>query len=152
MKIAGIILGFIGVLALALGGTLFVKEQLFLQRAEPATAVVTENKLYTYTGQVNEYGVQHYYCSEFQFQTKDGRSISFEEPNCAQLEEPPDYQVGQKVAVVYDPNDPGDSVQMGQFSYSNAEAASGAGAFFVLLGLGLFWAGLLRGRKAAASR
>jgi hypothetical protein len=138
MKITGIILAIIGVMFIGLGGYLFAKEQIFLQRAELTTAVVTYNKLYSYTGQVNEYGVQNYYCSEFQFLTKDGHSISFEEPKCAELESPPDYQIGQKVSVYYDPSDPANTVQMGKSNYSNAAAAAVTGAFFALLGLVLF--------------
>ena len=155
MKIAGVIVGIIGVVLFGLGGYLFVREQLFLQRAELTTAVVTDNKLYTYTGQVNEYGVQHYYCSEFQFQTKAGQSVSFEETDCAQLDSPPDYQISQKVDVYYDPRDPSKTVQMQKDRYSDglaAIAATVAGAFFVLFGLGLFWIGLWRSRKAATSR
>jgi len=151
MKIAGIIIGFIGIMLVGLGAYLFVKEQLFLQTAVPTTAVVTANKLYTYTGQVNEYGVQHYYCSEFQFQTKGGRSVSFEEPNCAQLESPPDYQIGQKVSIYYDPRDPVHSAQMHKSGFADAAAATVSGAFFVLLGLALFWSGWLRGRRAVRS-
>ena len=151
MKITGIILAILGLLLAGLGGYLFVKQQLFLQSAEPATAVVTSNKLYTYTGQVNEYGVQHYYCSEFQFQTRDGRSVSFEEPNCAQLESPPDYKVGQQVAVYYDPRDPANTVQMVKSGFSDAAAATVTGAFFVLLGLVFFWIGRLRRRRAASA-
>ena len=151
MKIAGVIVAFIGILLVGLGAYLFVKQQLFLRSAKQATAMVTYNKLYTYTGQVNEYGVQHYYCSEFQFQTRAGRTVSFEETHCAELESPPDYQVGQKVAVYYDPRDPANTVQMAKPSYSDAAAAAVTGAFFVLLGLAFFWAGLLRRRRIAAS-
>jgi len=144
MKITGIVLGLIGLLLLGLGGYLFVQERSFLQKAEFTTAVVTSNKRYTYTGQVNEYGVQHYYCSEFQFQTQAGQSVSFEEPNCAELDSPPDYQVGDKVDVYYDPQDPGNSVQMRKAQNSDPVAATVAGAFFGLLGLGLFLIGLRR--------
>ena len=151
MKIAGFIIVFIGILLAGLGAYLFIKEQLFLRSAEQAMAMVTYNKRYTYTGQVNEYGVQHYYCSEFQFQTRAGRTVSFEETNCAQLESPPDYQVGQKVAAYYDPRDPANTVQMARPSYSDAAAAAVTGAFLVLLGLAFFWVGLLRHRRAAAS-
>ena len=151
MKIAGVIIAVIGILLVGLGAYLFVKEQLFLRSAEQATAVVTDNKRYTYTGQVNEYGVQHYYCSEFQFQTRDGRTVSFEETKCAELESPPDYQVGQKVAVYYDPRDPGNTVQMVEPRYSDAAAAAVTGAFFVLLGLVLFWVGWMKGRRAVTS-
>jgi Protein of unknown function (DUF3592) len=151
MKIAGIIIVFVGVLLAGLGAYLFIKEQLFLQKAELTTAVVTNNKLYDYTGQVNEYGVQHYYCSEFQFQTRAGQSVSFEETKCAELESPPDYQVGQKITVYYDPHDPANTVQMLKPNFSDTAAAAVTGAFFVLLGLVLFWIGLLRGRRAETS-
>ena len=77
MKIAGVILWIIGVVLLAVGGYLLVKEKLFLLSAQQATAIVTGND--RYTQESNEYGTQHYYCSDFQFQTKDGRSISFAE-------------------------------------------------------------------------
>jgi hypothetical protein len=157
MKIAGIITVCIGVmvfglgvLLLGLGGYLFFKEQLFLKKAELTTAVVTENKRYTYTGQVNEYGVQHYYCSEFQFQTRAGQRVSFEEQGCAQIDQPPDYQVGQKVEVYYDPQDPVNTVQMrgDSLHYTGAIAATVAGVLSALIGLGLFWLGLRMRRSA----
>lgn len=151
MKIAGIVVGIIGLLFLGLAGYLFVQEQLFLQRAEPTTAVVMSNKRYTYTGQVNENGVQHYYCSEFQFKSQDGRGFTFEEPDCAQLDSPPDYKVGQRVPVYYDPQDPGNTVQMRNSEYSNTLAAAGSGALVVLLGLVLYWIDLLRRMRPAGS-
>jgi hypothetical protein len=149
MKITGIIIGLVGLVLLALGGYLFVKERLFLQTAEPTLAVVTENKRYTYTGQVNEYGVQHYYCSEFRFQTKNNQKVSFEEPGCAELDSPPDYKIGQTVEVVYDPADPGNTVQLRSEEFFYAQSVSVAGALVVLLGTVLFWAGLLRRNKGA---
>lgn len=160
MKIAGIIIGIIGLLLLSLGGYLFVKEQLFLQKAELTTAIVTDNKLYTYTGQVNEYGVQHYYCSEFQFQTKNGQSVSFKEDDgtsiaCTELDMSPDYQVGEKVPVYYDPQNPIDTVQIPKsmkLSYDTVKVLIVPGALCVLIGLVMFWIGLLRSRRAATSR
>ena len=146
--ILGIILGSVGVGLIGLGGILFIRELLFLQRAVVATAVVAENKLYTYTGQVNEYGVQHYYCAEFQFQTQAGQQVRFEEASCAELDSPPQYQVGQTVAVVYDPRTPGSSVQMRSDSFSNAIAAVGFGVVALLAGLALFWFGWWMGRRA----
>ena len=153
MKITGVIFSIIGVMLLGLGGYLFVRQHLFLQRAELTTAIVMENKLYTHTSQ--EYGVQHYYCSEFQFQTKAGQSVSFEETGCAQLDSPPDYQVGQKVDVYYDPRDPGKTVQtpMDRSYYEiGVMTATVAGALFVLLGPGLFWISLWRSRRTGISR
>ena len=71
----------------------------FPSKSRTTTAVVTENIWHIYTGQVNEYCVQNYYWAEFQFQTKDGRSVTFEETNCGELNSPPNYQIGQKVDV-----------------------------------------------------
>ena len=163
MKITGGVIGIISVVLLGLGiilcgmsGYFIIREQHFLQTAEQTTAVVTDNKLYNYTGNYNDYGVQHYYCSEFQFQTKSGQSVLFEEKNdCGQLDSPPNYQVGQKVAIYYDPQNPADTVQMqgDRTSAAIAEAVAGAiGALFVLVGLGMLWFGLWVRRKAAASR
>ena len=154
MKIAGIIIAVIGVMFMGLGVYLFSKEQLFLQRAELTAAVVTSNKLFTYTGQVNEYGVQHYYCSEFQFQTRAGQRVSFEEQSCGQLDQPPDYQVGQQVDVYYDPQDPVNTVQMREdrLRYTGAVAATVAGVLSALFGLGLSWLGLRMGRRSAGNQ
>jgi hypothetical protein len=70
MKTAGGIIGIIGVGLIGLGiilcgvaGFFIIRDQHFLKTAQQTTAVVTDNKLYEYTGNVNEYGVQHYYCS-----------------------------------------------------------------------------------------
>jgi hypothetical protein len=153
-KISAIIIATIGVLLLGWAGILFAQEQLFLQRAERASAAVTANTRYTYTGQINEYGVQHYYCSAFRFQTKDGREISFEENDeggtpCADLDAPPDYQVGQQLPVYYDARDPLNSAQIPkevQFSYKTVGVVAVGGALGVLIGLGLFWKDLLRRR------
>lgn len=156
MKIAGILLGMIGILLFGFGGVLLLREVLYLQRAELTTATVTGNQRYTYTGQVNEYGVQHYYCSQFQFQTKDGRTVSYEETDtqCTELDMPPHYQVGEKVELYYDPRHPGSGVQIHSFreQYRDALAALIAGGLFMLMGLLFFVVGWLRGRKAVISR
>ncbi len=156
MKIAGFIVGSIGILFLIFGGYLFLHEVLFLQRAALTSAIVTGNKRYTYTGQVNEYGVQHYYCSQFQFQTKDGRSVSYEETDaqCAELDSPPHYQVGDKVQIYYDPANPGTGVQIRSFreQYRDAIAAVVGGALFLLVGLILLGISLWRSRRTASSR
>ena len=115
MKIAGIILWIIAVVLLAVGGYMLVKEKLFLLGAQQATAVVTGNERHTYES--SDYGTQHFYCSDFQVQTKDGASISFSEDDstdvaCTDLDMPPDYQIGQQVPVYYDPRDPAHTVQI----------------------------------------
>ncbi|MCL4529104.1 MAG: DUF3592 domain-containing protein [Chloroflexi bacterium] len=158
MKITGIILWIIGVVILAVGGYLLVRERLFQQSAEQATAVATDNKQYTYTSSDN--GVQHYYCTGFQFQTKDGRNISFKEDDstdvsCADLDMPPDYQVGQQVPVYYDPRDPAGSVQIPKsvsLNYDSGAIVLAAGALCIVIGMGSFWFGLTRGRQNAAPK
>jgi Protein of unknown function (DUF3592) len=158
MKIAGVIVSIIGVVLLGVGGYLFVKEKLFLLSAQQATAIVTGNERYTYES--NDYGTQHYYCSDFQFQTKDGGSISLSEDDstdmpCTDLDMPPDYQTGQKVPVFYDARDPAHTVQISKsvsLDYDGAMIVLVVGAFLLLLGLGLFWIGWWRSTKSATSR
>ncbi len=157
MKIAGMILAIIGVLLLGLGGYLFVKERLFLQNAEQTTAVVTGNERYTYES--NDYGTQHYYCSEFQFQTREGQRISFKESDdsntiCGSLDFPPDFQEGEQVAAYYDPQDPVHSVQIPKSirqNYNGVGVLVVLGTIALLGGLALFWSGILRGRRPASS-
>ena len=139
---------------------MLAREKLFLLSAGKATATVVGNNRHTYES--NEYGTQHYYCSEFQFQTRDGQSISIEESDgngsqggCGDLDAPPDYQTGQQVPVYYDPHDPADTAQTPKavgLNYNGGVIVLAAGVLCILLGLGFFWADLLRSRKAATSR
>jgi len=148
MKIVGIILAGIGVVLIGLGGFIFAREQYFVRSAEQAVAVVTDNESVNYTGNVNEMGIQHYYCSVFEFQTTDGQTISFKETEgklnstgCGDLNSAPDYKVGEEVLVYYDPRDPVNSVQIPKlvkkyYSWALAFALVGLlvaslGAFFL---------------------
>ena len=156
MRIAGVILWIIGVVLLAVGGYMLVKEKLFLLTAQQATTIVTGND--RYTQESNEYGTQHYYCSAFQFQTKDGRSISFSEDDstdvtCTDLDMPPDYQVGQQVPVYYDARDPANTVQISKsvsLNYDGGVIVLVVAFICVVAGLVLFWIGLMRSRRATA--
>ncbi|HTX91858.1 MAG TPA: DUF3592 domain-containing protein [Anaerolineales bacterium] len=157
MKISALVFAVIGVLLLGLGGFLGLREQNFLRSAEQASAVVTENIQYTYTGQVNEYGVQHYFCSKFQLQTRAGQTFTYEEndADCADLDSPPHYQVGQRVTLYFDPSDPVKTLQtptMVDIDFKGAELVAGAGVLSTLLGLGLFLIGRFRRSQAASSR
>jgi hypothetical protein len=141
----------IGFALLGLGVYLLHNETAYLQKAERTTAVVTDNKLYPYAGQYSQ--DYTYYCSEFQFRTKDGQDVTVEENNgCGKLDGPPDYQIGQKVDLYYDPQDPG-NFQIPDFTgqYSAAVAATVAGGLFVLVGLGIFWIGMLARRKMTST-
>ena len=156
MKIAGIILWIIAVVLLAAGGYMLVKEKLFLLGAQQATAVVTGNERHTYES--SDYGTQHFYCSDFQVQTKDGASISFSEDDstdvpCTDLDMPPDYQIGQQVPVYYDPRDPAHTVQIPRsmsLNYAGGVIVLVAAFICVVVELILFWIGLIRSRRAAA--
>ena len=155
MKITGIIFWVIGIVLLAVGAYMLVREKLFLQSSDRATAVVTANERYTYTS--NEYGVQHYYCSDFQFQAKNGQSISIKESDdngdqggCAELDAPPDYQTGQQVPVYYDARDPANTAQIPKavsLNYSGGEIVL-VGAFIgIVIGLIFFGIGFARSRS-----
>jgi len=155
MRVAGVILWIIGVLLLAVGGFMLVKEKLFLLNAEQATATVTGNDRYTYES--SEHGTQDYYCTDFQFQTKDGRSVSFQESDqnanqadCGDLDAPPDYQTGQQVLVSYDPRDPANTAQIPKavkLDYAGGVIVLVFGFVGILVGLVLFWISLARSRR-----
>ena len=158
MKSAGVILWIIGIVLLGVGGYMLIQEKLFLLNAERATAIVTGNDRYTY--QPNEYGTQHYYCSEFQFQTRDGQSISIQESDgngnqggCGDLDAPPDYQTGQQVPVYYDPGDPTNTAQTPKavkIDYDGGVIVLVAALICIVVGLVLFWIGLAGSRRASA--
>ncbi len=119
MKFTGTILVVIGILLIGLGGTIFIREQVFIRTAEQAVAVVTGNESVNYTGNINTMGIQQYYCSVFQFQTRGGQTISFKETEgrlnstgCGDLNSAPDYKIGQEVPVYYDPRDPANTAQI----------------------------------------
>jgi len=118
MKIVGNILAGISIVLLALGGFIFAREQFFVHAAEQTVAVVTGNESVNYTGNINEMGIQHYYCSVFQFQDRSSQVISFKETEgrlnstgCGDLNSTPDYKVGEEVPVYYDLRDPVNTVQ-----------------------------------------
>jgi hypothetical protein len=158
MKLTNVIFWIIGIVLLAVGGYMLVKEKLFLLTAGQATAIVTGNERQTY--QSNENGTQYYYCSAFQFQTKDGRSISFNEDdstdvNCTELDMPPDYQVGEQVPIYYDPRDPANTVQIPKsvsLDYKGGVIVLVLGCICIVVGIILFWIRLVKNRRAAASR
>ncbi|HEY9153117.1 MAG TPA: DUF3592 domain-containing protein [Anaerolineales bacterium] len=155
MKITGIIFWAIGIVLLGVGAYMVVREKLFLQSSEQATATVTGNQSYTYTS--SDYGVQHYYYSEFQFETKAGQSISIRESDgngnqggCAELDAPPDYQTGQQVLVYYDPRNPTDTAQIPKavsMNYYGGEIVLVIAFICIVIGLIFFGIGLPRSRS-----
>jgi len=149
----------LGLVLIGVGGYLFLQEQSFLQGAQKATAVVTGNESYSYTGDYQDMGTQHYYCSEFQFQASNGETVTFQEADgrgagCAELDQPPDYQVGQKVVVYYDQSDPAGTAQDPKtvdFPYTTVKLLVGAGVICFLLVIAGFGARIL-GQKRGTGR
>jgi hypothetical protein len=160
MKRTSVILIAIGLILLGVAAYLLVREAAFLQGAQRASALVTGNQQYAYTGNYNEYGLQHYYCSSFRFQTGDGRTVDFKQASgsssdCGSLDRPPDYQVGQHVQVYYDSSDPAGTVQLPgdvKLAYSGIAILAVAGTICALLGLVLFWGARLEVRTPEPAR
>jgi Protein of unknown function (DUF3592) len=115
MKIAGAIVGIIGIILLCAGGILLIwannNERNISQNNEQAIAMVTGNELHHTMN-------QFYYCAEFRFQTKEGQTISFKQDDSTNVpcqgsaSSSPDYQIGQQVPVYYDPHNPAHTVQL----------------------------------------
>jgi Protein of unknown function (DUF3592) len=147
----------LGLVLIGLGGYVFLQEQLFLQGAQKATAVVTGNDSYSYTGDYQDMGTQHYYCSEFQFQASNGETVTFQEDDgrgagCGDLDQPPDYQVGQEVVVYYDQNDPAGTAQDPKsvdLPYTTVKLLVGAGVLCFLLVIGGFGVRVLRQKRGS---
>ncbi len=162
MRIVGAILAVIGILLVSLGGYLFVREQIFLHSAEQATAVVTNNESVSYTGNINEMGIQRYYCSAFQFRTRDGQTISFKEAegklnraSCGDLNSAPDHKVGETVPVYYDARDPADSAQIPKpvkKYYTYALTIALIGLLIVSIGAFFLWESEQTRKRQAARR
>jgi hypothetical protein len=147
MKISTLIYLAIGAIFLALGVYFFSQELGFLQRAEKLTGTVTDNVAST------SYQNEHYstdYCPVVDFQTQEGRNVEYTSDVC---QAPPNYAVGQKVTIYYDPKDP-NAIQMpdkygGQ--YAGVFIPGIIGIVFLLIGLGMYWAGVLRRLRAGAA-
>ena len=164
MKIAGVILWIIAVVLLCVGGFLILAtygNKSTMQTDEQATAVVTGNERHAYYGNYNEQGIQYYYCAEFQFQTREGRTISIKQadstdlPCASSVSESPDYKVGQQVPVYYDPSDPAHTVQIAADVKNGYTAAVVIGVIVLILtilcvvvGSALFVMGSARSRRA----
>lgn len=150
MKVAtfsALVLGLFGLCLLGLGGYLILREMHYLQTAVLTTGTVAD--LATSTSfQDQRYWTD--YCPVIHFQTTNGQDEEYDSTNC---QNPPAYKVGQKVDLYYDSQDP-TNVQFHTFldQYSAPTAAAVGGAFFLLLGLGVFWIGFLTHRRAAAAR
>ena len=147
MKIAGIILGISAILCLCVGASMVLARNYdtnTLKNDAQAIAVVTSNVCREIPDGPNAYTT---YCAEYQFQTKDGKTITFNEQFVK-------YPVGQKVQIYYDPKDPANTAQLAE-DMNNVDAFLGFVAPFLIIiallgiigGLILLVMGFVKGRQ-----
>ena len=127
MKIFVAVFGGMGLILLAIAGYLYVKEQSFLSRAETVTGTVVDLDLSSDADNTNTY------CPVVEFTTKAGEPVRYYGSVCSN---PPSYDIGAQVEVLYDPQDI-TSVQMTGFwgNYTGAVVLSCIGVPFLLFTL-----------------
>lgn len=135
-----LIFGGLGALLLAIAALLYFREQAFLSSAETATGTVSDFDISSSDDSTT-------YCPVIEFRTKRGENVRYFGNVCSS---PPSYDIGQKVEVIYDPENI-KHVQMNGFwsKYVGVFVLAVIGLPFFLLGA---W-GLMQGKaKAAAPR
>jgi Protein of unknown function (DUF3592) len=164
MKNSRVIVGIIGIVLLCCGGIGAIgaiwainNTRNISQNDEQAIAVVTGNE---------EHHTQSnfYYCAEFQFQTKEGQTISFKQddstnvPCSGAASASPDYKIGQQVPVYYDPHDPAHTAQLVAWVKNEYITALVIGVPILIVailciigGLVLFVKGLAKSRRDATA-
>ncbi len=147
MKLSAFICMAIGVICLGAAAYFYVQEARFLQRAEHLTGTVTDLSIST---SYQDQQTWTDYCPVVDFRTREGKNVEYTDDVCSN---PPDYAVGQKVAIFYDPGDP-KATQMQEKNGANFAASLFLiiiGVIFIAIGLGIYWADLLKKRKPAAT-
>jgi hypothetical protein len=140
MKIFVAVFGGLGVLMLAIAGYLYVKEQGFLTRAQTATGTVVDLDLSSGGDNTSSF------CPVIEFTTKAGEPVRYYGNVCSN---PPSYDIGEQVEVLYDPQDIR-KVQMTGFwsQYTGVVVLSCIGVPFLLFTL---W-GVLPPKKKPGSQ
>lgn len=143
MKLSAIICLAVGVILLVVAGYFFVQEQSFLQRAEHLTGTVTDLSIST---SFQDQQTWTDYCPVIDFRTNQGKSVEYTSDTCSN---PADYKVGQKVNIYYDPNDPNATQMPDKYAsqYAGVFIPLIVGFIFAAIGLGIYWAGVLRRRS-----
>ncbi len=125
----------IGSVLLAIAAFFFSQEQSFLQRAVSTTGTITDLAASTST---DSHGFDSTsYCPVIDFRTKDGQTVEYQSSVCS---DPPAYTVGQKVDMVYDPQ----NLKATQMQHSFFDEYLGVifpgipGIIFLVIGVGLF--------------
>ncbi len=131
MKLFSIIFGGVGLILLAVGAYLYFREAAFLGRAQQATGRVTD--LY-YSSDSDGGGS---YCPSVEFTTRAGQTVSYDSNVCS---DPPAYQVGQQVRILYDPQHPQDAQLTGLWGqYAAVIILFLIGVPFSLIGVWMFF-------------
>ena len=138
----------IAVVCFAAGGINFAQAEAFFAKAEPATGTITSYQLHVRNSGLSEY------CPLIEFTTKAGESFSYLGADCPSA--PDAGQIGQHVALYYDPKNPNDNRSRGfGDEYTGLTLGVVGGVFFAGLGVGLIVLGwgiaLLAGRLTASS-
>jgi hypothetical protein len=136
MKLFVLVFGGIGVLLLGIAGVLYLREQSFLARAETATGMVVDLDLSSSSDNSSAY------CPVIEFETHAGESVRYYGNVCTN---PPSYDIGAQVDVLYDPQNIR-KVQMTGFwsQYTGVFVLSVIGIPFLLFAL---WGVLPSGKK-----
>ena len=86
-----------GVILLAISGILFVRELVFLGRAETTSGIVTAYSTYTDSEDST------LYCPVIKYTTREGENNAYTSSSCSA---PADFNIGDMVQMVYDPGNP----------------------------------------------
>jgi len=124
----GIVLLLLGLGCIILAVFLYQQDQAFARIAKTATGTVIDFKKIaheTTPGSINT-GYTYTYAPIIKFVTSTGQAIQFTTPGS---QNPPAYQIGDPVDVLYDPQNP-----------NNAEIPGGNNLLFLVIGgLGFIW-------------
>ena len=139
MKNFALMFGGLGALLLLIAGWLYFREQAFLNRAETVTGTVSGFE-------TSESDDSTTYCPVIGFRTRGGESVQYRANVCSS---PPSFDVGEKVEVVYDPENI-KHVQMNGFwsKYVGVFVLAVIGLPFFLLGA---W-GLIPGKAKPSAK
>jgi hypothetical protein len=136
MRVIFLLIGSLGLCMASIATLLFVREQLFLQRAEETMGEVTGYGLTSGDGDSD-------YCTQVQFTSSDGQTVEFEASECSASRP---YEIGEQVKVYYDLRAPSNGPQIAEFSsmYLGPTLLCLCSSPFLLIGLAAF---LVGGRK-----
>jgi hypothetical protein len=131
MKLFAMIFGGVGLILLAIGGYLYLKEATFLQHSEQVIGRVSK------LNHFHDFDTGDSYCPLVEFTTQAGQQITYDTGICS---DPPDYKQGQQVKVYYDPQKPQDAQLPGLWGqYGAVIILFLIGVPFSLIGVWMFF-------------